>query len=156
MNRLKLSSWASGLITAVVLGNAGIAQAATFTANITGDQVVPGTGSTATGIASFWLNEAETQLAYTMSFQGVDLKASDPNDSKLLTDFTSAFKTGGLHVQVHTNRFDASTGFPGELRGQILPVNVSPSAKTPEPFGVFGLTLAVGTAAIALRRPAKS
>ena len=64
---------------------------------------------------------------------------SDPNDSKPLSNFVDALKTGGLYVQVHTNRFDSSSGFPGELRGQILADSASPTATTPEPSGVLGL-----------------
>ena len=61
--------------TSIALATVGTAQAATFTTNITGDQVVPGTGSSATGVGVFTLNEDETELAYTLSLEGVDLKA---------------------------------------------------------------------------------
>ena len=206
--------WAFGMAiaaaTGLSVGTTGAAQAASFTANITGDQVVPGTGSSATGTGIFTLNEDETELAYTLSLNGVDLKAdnrtaptdvnkihihvapagsngphtlnifglpaeddddlavdyaantlsgiwddgdvsdlngngiSDPNDTKALSNFVSALKTGGLYVQVHTNRFDSSSGFPGELRGQILAEDTSPTATTPEPMSVLGL-IAIAT-----------
>ncbi len=214
--------WAFGVAIAAATGISvamtGTAQAASFTADITGDQVVPGTGSTATGTGIFTLSEDETELAYTLSFDGVDLKAddrtapadvnkihihaapagnngphtlnifglpaeddddltvdyaantlsgvwddgdvsdlngngiSDPNDTKALSDFVGALKTGGLYVQVHTNRFDSSSGFPGELRGQILAENTSPTATTPEPVGALGLMAIATITGIGLRR----
>ncbi len=223
MNRNWNLGWlACGVAIASTLGSAKLAQAATFTANITGDQVVPGTGSTAVGTGSFTLNEDETQLAYELAFEGVNLVEklvegdrtapndvnkihihvapagsngphtlnifglpaeddadlvvdyaantlsgvwddsdvsdlngnglSDPNDTKPLTDFINTLKTGGLYVQVHTNRFDASTGFPGELRGQILATNDAPTATTPEPLSVLGLVAVTGIAGLSLSR----
>lgn len=81
MSNFRLSGWvrrcAFGIAITTTIGTAGAAQAATFSANITGDQVVPGTGSTATGMGTFTLNEDETELAYTLSLDGVDLKAED-------------------------------------------------------------------------------
>jgi len=216
------SRWAFGVAiaaaTGLSVGTAGAAQAASFTANITGDQVVPGTGSPATGTGVFTLNEDETELAYALSLNGVDLKAdnrtapadvnkihihaapvgnngphtlnifglpaeddddlavdyatntlsgvwddgdvsdlngngiSDPNDTKALSDFVSVLKAGGLYVQVHTNRFDSSSGFPGELRGQILAENISPTATTPEPVSILGLMAIATITGTTLRR----
>lgn len=219
--RIGFGKWIAGTagtaIFAIVSSADGV-QAATFTANITGDQVVPGTPSTAVGTGTFTLNEDKTELAYTLSFEGVNLKAdnrtapsdvnkihihaaptgnngphtlnifglpaeddqdltvdyaantlsgiwddsdisdlngngiADPNDSKQLSQFTDALKSGGLYVQVHTNRFDSSSGFPGELRGQILSADNSPTAQTPEPFSVFGMVIAAGIAGASLRK----
>jgi len=220
MQKIRMFSWAASAATALTIGSAGLAQAATFSANITGDQVVPSTPSEATGTASFELNEAGTELRYTMSFQGVDLKPSDrtapadinkihihvaptgengphtlnifgkpseddadlvvdyeantlsgiwddadvsdlngngisdPNDTKPLSNFLDTLESGGLYVQVHTNRFDSSTGFPGELRGQIIK-DASPTASTPEPLGLLGLAAVAGGAGLTMKRKQK-
>ena len=217
-NIRRFGAWLLGGAIATVMSNAGLAQAATFTANIDGGQVVPGTGSTATGLASFTLNEDETELAYTLSFEGVNLTATDrtapadvnkihihvaprgengphtlnifglpaeddadlvvdyaantlsgvwddgdvsdlngdgvadPNDSKPLTSFVDALKGGELYLQVHTNRFDAATGFPGEIRGQIIADATGDAAETPEPLSALGLMAAAGAASVVLRR----
>ncbi|MFK8184062.1 MAG: CHRD domain-containing protein [Phormidesmis sp.] len=218
MNLIKTFSWIASAATSFTMGSTDMAQAATFSANITGDQVVPGTGSEASGTASFELNEAGTELSYTLSFQGVDLTPgdrtapadinkihihaaptgengphtlnifglpaeddddlvvdyaantlsgvwddgdvsdlngngiSDPNDSKPLSNFLTALEAGDLYVQVHTNRFDSSTGFPGEIRGQILKTTVSPTASTPEPLGLLGLVAIAGITSATVKR----
>ncbi|MEL6471476.1 MAG: CHRD domain-containing protein [Cyanobacteria bacterium J06623_4] len=204
--QLKLSGCALGLGVAAAIGSADIAHGATFQATLSGDQVVPGTDSTASGNMILELNEDKTQLSYSLSLSGVTLKAdqrialrdvnkihihaagpgengphvlnifglpaeddadlsvdyaantlsgvwddgdasdlngngiADPNDSKPLTNFVTALEAGGLYIQVHTNRFDSATGFPGELRGQIQPTAQS----TPEPLGLLGLASIAG------------
>lgn len=217
---IRRSNWLAGIATALTIVSVGAAEAVTFSADITGDQVVPGTGSEATGTASFELNEAGTELSYTMSFEGIDLKPdnrtapadinkihihfapagengphtlnifglpaeddddlvvdyeanmlsgvwddgdvsdlndngiSDPNDSKPLSSFIDALASGELYVQVHTNRFDSSTGFPGEIRGQIL--ETSPTASTPEPVGLLGLAAIAVITGVAVKRNAEN
>lgn len=222
INPLRTFSWIASTTAALTIsgaiGSTSMAQAATFSANITGDQVVPGTGSEAVGTASFELNEEGTALSYTLSFQGVDLKPdnrtaladinkihihaapagengphtlnifglpaeddddlvvdyaantlsgvwddsdvsdlngngiSDPNDSKPLSNFITALESGELYLQVHTNRFDSSTGFPGEIRGQILKTSASPTVSTPEPFGLSGLVAIAGVTSATVKR----
>ena len=218
MKQIRTFIQLAGLATALTISSTSLAQAATFNANITGDQVVPSTPSEAVGTASFELNEAGTELRYSMSFQGVDLKPgdrtapadinkihihvapedkngphtlnifgkpseddadlvvdyaantlsgvwddsdvsdlngngiSDPNDTKPLSSFLTELESGGLYVQVHTNRFDSSTGFPGELRGQILKSAVSPTASTPEPFSALGLIAIAGVVSTTVKR----
>lgn len=218
MNTVRAFNLAASVAAIIVVSSARIAQAATFGADLTGDQVVPGTGSAATGTATFELNEEKTALSYTMSFQGVDLKQSDrtaptdinkihihaapvgengphtlnifglpseddadlavdyaantlsgvwddsdisdlngngvadPNDSKPLSDFITALEAGELYVQVHTNRFDSSSGFPGEIRGQILPTFDEPTASTPEPVSAIGLVAITGLTGLFLKR----
>lgn len=53
-----------------------------FNAQLNGAQVVPATASTATGDASLQLNNLETELAYTIQLNGVDLDgAQTPGDA---------------------------------------------------------------------------
>ena len=57
---------------------------------------------------------------------------SDPNETKPLTSFLDELRASQLYVQVHTVEFDTSTGFAGELRGQIEAV--------PEPSTLLGMS----------------
>ena len=70
----------------------------------------------------------------------VDLNGNglaDHNESKPLTAFLDELFASQLYVQVHTVEFGTSTGFPGELRGQISAV--SEPSTVPEPSTVLGM-----------------
>ena len=75
-------------VAAAALAGVAMAPAAgavtIFTADIDQSQEVPPSGSTATGFATFTLNDAMTELAYEVLFDGLDWLAThtplDPND----------------------------------------------------------------------------
>jgi CHRD domain len=55
----------------------GSASAATvFIANLTGSQENPATGSSATGVGTFILNDAMTALTYNITVNGIDFNGS--------------------------------------------------------------------------------
>ena len=68
------------------------AEAATrFRANLDGSQVVPSSGSNASGLATFELNEAQTALDYFIQLEGVSLKPD-------ITDRTEPEDVDKIHL----------------------------------------------------------
>jgi hypothetical protein len=73
MRTLRQGLWVAGLWLATV----AVAQAAVvFSAQLSGAQEVPPNASTATGIASLVLNDAQTALTYSITVSGLDFTGS--------------------------------------------------------------------------------
>jgi len=73
--------------------SAPVAAQTTFSANLSGDQEAPPSGSTASGSAALQLNAAGTALAYTIQLNGLDLDGTqtlDPNDDVVAMHFHNA------------------------------------------------------------------
>jgi hypothetical protein len=121
-----------------------------FEAQITGDQVVPPTGSGAGGVASIIINEDMTVANYTVSFAGLeggaqtaahfhlaapgengpvvfDLGVGTPVSGMWMptAEEAQALMDGNIYVQIHTEGFPA-----GEIRGQFVQTAVSAEAET--------------------------
>jgi hypothetical protein len=105
-----------------------------FVAGLDGSTVVPPSGSTGTGHASLFLNEAEDTLNYFVEFSGVDVVTSvgiyDATDTLLISLPTSTPSFGAvafpaaalpglfaeeLYIQVNTEMYPA-----GAIRGNIV------------------------------------
>jgi Cu/Zn superoxide dismutase len=127
----------------------GVCNTTCFEANMDGQQA--GTGSSGTGIGSFGLNHTETELTYDITFSGLsstevaahihsdaeggavvkDLGTGSPkigvwssaDTPPLNPDRVAALKNGDLYVNIHTVNNPA-----GEIRGQLLTKNCTPSA----------------------------
>jgi len=57
----------------LLLSNSQVNAVTVFTANLTGSQETPPNGSTATGSATFILNDAKTALSFTATIFGIDV-----------------------------------------------------------------------------------
>ena len=121
-----------------------------FEAELTGDQVVPATGSGAGGVASIILNEAMTMANYTVSFAGLEGGAQTAGHFHLAmagengpvvydlgtgtpvsgmweptAEEAQALMDGNIYVQIHTE------GFPGgEIRGQFVQTAVGTESES--------------------------
>lgn len=106
---MSLTRYLSGVAVVLTLGSLPVAaEAATFTAELEGAQVVSpnfptGVPSSASGFATFELNEDQTALEYVIQLEGVTLKEdigdrTEGNDVTKIHIHTGAFGTNGPHA----------------------------------------------------------
>lgn len=120
-----------------------------FEATMTGDQVVPASDSTGYGMATLIMNDAMTEIAYTVNFAGLDAAQTaagffsgtpDMVGTEVMTlpvgsplsgmwmvtpEIADALMNDGLYISI----FSDSAMFPdGELRGNFSMVIVSDEA----------------------------
>lgn len=68
----QMTTRAATLLVAVALITSSASAETLFTATLDGSQNVPPTGSTATGTAALILNDEETEVAYTVTYEGLE------------------------------------------------------------------------------------
>lgn len=171
INKKVVLSASIALVSSVTF--TGIAQASTlFTADLSGANEVPPTGSAATGLASVLLNDAEDQITVNASFSGLASpvtgahihQAPVGSNGPIKFDFqgvagatssipeqifainaaqVTILKNSGFYVNIHNADFPT-----GEIRGQLQSV--------PEPLTILGTMTALGLGASLKRRLVKS
>lgn len=137
---------AAALVFAVCLLGVTIARADTvFTAALNGNQAVPATNSTATGVGSVILNDAENEVTVTLKLNGLQNAQTNARVHGPALRGSTADMIFSLPTGVSTQKFSVTTSeaanlkaglwyfnvittnFPnGEIRGQIEPLCAPP------------------------------
>ena len=117
---------------AVIASNTALAQQQHFTAKLSGTNEVPSLTSKASGIATFDLNAAGTQMKYTLNVTNIDkviaahihMGKSTVNGPIVVNLFIPSGPTGKVSGTLAQSSIN-STGLIGPLKGKQMPDLIS-------------------------------